>query len=965
MKKLSFVLSLTVFAVAMTVIFAFGTIDARADMYTGSCGANGDNLTWSFDSDSGILSIEGTGDMATYASEINCPWYRYRNSITRITFSDGITSIGERAFSWCSNILSVALPDSVKYIGRNAFYGCSSLRTIKLSNGLESIGAYAFRGCYEISSIEIPDSVVSIGEGAFYYCMNLTTVHIGNGITSIEKNTFANCTNMKAMTLYWGIGIKSVAEDAFDQTSISAVYISDIATWCNITYPEYSSNPLCYGADLYLNGTLLTDLVLTEEITSITPYAFSGCGSLVSVTIPGSIKTVSDYMFDNCKNLTTVNICEGVEYISMCAFCDSDNITEVTLPRSIKEIEGTPFNIETATLFVPKGSYAHSYAKGCYRYRIIYDVEKFTGACGANGYDITWTFDLLKGELTVSGVGVMASYSDTDAAPWLEYEESIETLKIEDGITVIGSYAFFGMTSLSDMTIPNSVTDIGEYAFCNCIKLTEITIPNGIKNIGGHAFENCYKVTALYFNATKMNSHNGVAIFRGAGKLTAGYNVIVGANVEGVPSYLFYDQENTNVNSSTYVAPMLKSVRFEEGSVCKSIGNYAFKDCLSLVSITLPNSIKNIGYGTFYNCRNLVDISFGSGIIEIGSGVFFNCTGLKSITLPNNVVRINNEAFYNCESLVNITGKGLRYIGDKTFMHCVNLENIDAPLLTQIGNYAFCNCLDLTHIELPDSITYLGTEAFSRSGLESVSIPKSIVTIPQYTFCGCKNLTEVNIPSHVVNIMDGAFSGSGLVSLTLPGSLKYFKSAFSNCTQLNSVTIEEGLTEISESAFYNCTGLTAVNMPSTLKTIGSYAFNGCTSLVDIAFPSGLTTISICAFQSCTGIERVLMPASITSIGGYNFYQCMSKATFYVYENSVAHNYVRNNNFFYEVITPDVDGDAYITNADIVLIVRYMSGWDVSNEIVNEYSIGMFDFNSDGKRNNRDILVVILKATEVW
>ena len=178
MKKL-FLLSLSL-VVILAALTAFFVLPASAETYSGTCGAEGDNLTWTLDTVIGTLTISGTGKMANYNFSSSAPWYSYRNSIKTVVVANGVTSIGDFAFHECSSLTSITIPDSVKSIGYYAFDGCSSLTSITIPNSVKSIGIYAFYRCSILASITIPNGVTSIGDYAFESCSSLTSITIGN-----------------------------------------------------------------------------------------------------------------------------------------------------------------------------------------------------------------------------------------------------------------------------------------------------------------------------------------------------------------------------------------------------------------------------------------------------------------------------------------------------------------------------------------------------------------------------------------------------------------------------------------------------------------------------------------------------------------------------------------------------------------------------------------------------------------
>ena len=252
MKKKFFTLF---FALAASV----GTIFAES---SGTCGAN---LTWTL-SDEGVLTISGTGAMTDYSS--SAPWYSSRSSITSVIISDGVTSIGEKAFQYCSSLTSVTIPNSVTSIGSNAFSGCSSLTSFMIPNSVTSIGGGAFSGCSSLTSLEIPNSVTSIGWGTFYGCSSLTSVTIPNSVTSIGDYAFYGCSSLTSVTI--GNGVTSIGNSAFS---------------------------VCSG---------LTSVTIGNSVTSIGEEAFLFCSSLTSVEIPNSVTSIGSAAFSKCSSLTSI-----------------------------------------------------------------------------------------------------------------------------------------------------------------------------------------------------------------------------------------------------------------------------------------------------------------------------------------------------------------------------------------------------------------------------------------------------------------------------------------------------------------------------------------------------------------------------------------------------------------------------------------------------------------------------------
>ena len=206
----------------------------------------------------------------------------------------------------------LTLPSGITAINYGAFMGCYLLTSVTLPNTLISIGDYSFAVCAYLEEIVIPDSVTSIGECAFSECVSLESVYIGKGVTSIGEGAFWGCSKLANITIGNLRGCVIVEDAAFfGCDSLESVNISSIESWCSIVFIDGGS-PLADGAKLYLNGELVTDVVIPDSIPEIFPYLFSGCDTLTSIVLPDSVISIWYYAFVGCDNLTSVYY-EGTE----------------------------------------------------------------------------------------------------------------------------------------------------------------------------------------------------------------------------------------------------------------------------------------------------------------------------------------------------------------------------------------------------------------------------------------------------------------------------------------------------------------------------------------------------------------------------------------------------------------------------------------------------------------------------
>ncbi len=175
-----------------------------------------DNLTWKLDAD-GTLTISGTGAMKNYDSKKNRNPVYNNSNVKKVVIEDGVTSIGNYAFTYCVSLTSITIPDSVTSIGYYAFFYCKSLTSITISDSVTSIGAMAFHSCSNLKSITIPDSVTSIESAVFYNCTSLTSITIPDSVTSIGSYAFSDCSSLTSITI--PDSVTSIGYEAFDSCS--------------------------------------------------------------------------------------------------------------------------------------------------------------------------------------------------------------------------------------------------------------------------------------------------------------------------------------------------------------------------------------------------------------------------------------------------------------------------------------------------------------------------------------------------------------------------------------------------------------------------------------------------------------------------------------------------------------------------------------------------------------------------
>ena len=595
--------------------------------------------------------------------------FRGCTNLSNITFEEGVKTIGDYAFSGCTSLTSVTIPDSVTSIGDSAFYNCTSLTSVAIPDSVTSIGDSAFSGCTSLTSITIPDSVTSIGDTAFYNCTSLTSIAVPNSVTEIGDNAFAYCNSLREFT--FGEGVKTVGANIFEGCgNLTKVYISDIATWCGISFVD---SIFTEGRQLYLNNELIKDIVIPDtDIVRIGDNVFCNCKSLTSVTIPNDFISIGISSFEGCSSLTNITVPDSVKSIGYRAFAGCNKLECLTIGKGVSEIGGAAFRECTGKLVVncsiPNGYDGYGGVYGTHN-KGVFAGSQFTNVIIGDGSKMIGDY----------------------AFSWCN---SIQSIVIDADITRIGDGAFWSCENLTRVNIPNSVISIGATAFSECGSLTDITIPDSVISIGAVAFSGCGNLTDITIPDSVTAIGGGA--FRGCVGLES---LTIGKNVKEIGRNVFYDCRgelfvNCNIPGTDY------GNSWEEGIFYGS----------GFDKITFGDNVTSIGdYAFRFYYKSTPIIVIGKGVKEIGVDAFRECQGELIVNCSN----IPKHAFeLSSFSTVTINDSVIT-IGDYAF-ECCDMTSITIPFgVTKIGNRAFQNCTNLTTVTISDSVTSIGDYAFS------------------------------------------------------------------------------------------------------------------------------------------------------------------------------------------------------------------------------------------------------------
>ena len=508
--------------------------------------------------------------------------------------------------------------------------------------------------------------------------------------------------------------------------------------------------------------------------------------------------------------------------------------------------------------------------------------------------EISWNLD--NGVLTISGEGAMDNYTKAANQPWYQDREKITSVVVEDGITEIGNFAFYGLTNLNDVYIADSVTKIDGYAFKNCTALTDIQLPKNLETIGESAFYSCTGFSSVTFPES-VTCIDGYAFARCTGMKQIAFDgdapEIQAGAFSGVKADVDYPKENTTWTEDKkqnyggqltwekaepweikdHVLTINDDSVMVDYDSAKKTPWYAERD--EITNIVISDGVTKVGAFAFYGLNNLTSVALSDTVASIGGYAFKNSVKLSDINLPTGMKKIGESAFYGCSSLKSITiPEGLYTIWAYTFKNCTSLSEVNLPsTLIKIDEAAFYGCTSLEKIDIPDNVSIIGVYCFKNcTKLSEVKLSKKLTQIREAVFYGCTSLPEITIPEKVESIGNYAFRRcEGLKTMELPETLKTIgESSFYGCSNLSEFALPEGLTTLGDYAFKNCIKVKEVNLPASLTTIGASTFYGCTGLIRITIPKKVTAIGAYAFSSCSGLKEVWFAGAAPEIGAYAF-----------------------------------------------------------------------------------------------
>lgn len=751
-----------------------------------------------------------------------------------------------------------------------------AVNSIKLSDKLERIEDKIFEYMYDVDSIEIPASVNYMGYYAFY------------------------------------------------ETNISKLYIKDLEAWLKINYSNSPSYP--ENVTAYLNGELITEIVIPESIKEINSYAFAWNNEM-KVTIPSTVKTINSNAF-LCSHITEITLpfvgkgegaTENSKETVFGYIFGSSSYPGVSLPSYqyylgassstsfyIPAIEKITFTGNT----LPYGAFSGVRALKEVDLPNIKEIGgmAFSGCYNLKSFTIPETLTKIGASAFANCSNIEALYLE-DLSSWFEMNWGNDTTSNPLYASENGTVYVNG-EPVTEVTIPLSITEIPKNILYGWNNELKVTVPDTVTSIAQYAFDGCYNIKEITLPFVGKDTSENPGTF----------------------GEIFGSKEKTSLNIKT-------------GNT--STGIYYIPAKLEKVTVTgstLPAK-------AFYEMSMLKEISLGEKLTSIGNEAFYNCTGLKSISLPETLTTIGKSVFYKdtIETL---------YLPSMDVWYKLLAKNDGSefnPLQNAEEGTVYVNNEVLKEINIPETVTQIPSYCFAGwSTLEKVTVPSTVTSIGSLAFSGLYKLKEIELPftGHTENgtgsseIFTTIFDYSEKSGLSIRVDQNYTSSqystskgfipvslekvtvnspsiklgAFSGCTKIKEISYPNCDGNIPLYAFYNCSSLNKLTLGEKVISSESNAFSGCRSLSEIhvsnaeAFisvnysestsapfyssgaghvycngeeitkiiiPPETTSISKNAFYGWAGLKELHIPASVTYIGSDAFYKCTSLDTLYL------------------------------------------------------------------------------------
>lgn len=830
------------------------------------------------------------------------------------------------------------------------FIGCQSLKKIILPNLCTGIADCAFQDCQHLEEVKIPEGCKSIGNGAFRDTKGLQFIVLPTSLVSIGVQTFCRCDGLQTIVSL-NTNAPMVFASAFDGTPVENITLYVPASsvddylgkkWKLIqkiealpTEPLMKLNKQEESAFLtssqrsktiYLRPRILTeegmyegvinwqssntDVATVNENGEVTAKAEGKATITASITYKGKVystacalQTIDITLHPNtylveAGRLKTIIPEEEKYNITTLNLCGEINGDDVAFIRDMAGIDGD-FKATDGKLEVLDLTNVRVVEGGNYRSKYAYEVTPTS--------------------TTICEINAMTSTDRFGEAPF-SYCPTLKEVHLPAALKTIPIACFNSCTNLQKVQIPNSITEIGELAFYDRLVpgetmiLDSITMPFHLDSIGNKAFHAVGTVHLLDTIPAQLDKENPAILGEGGCVIVPAKALDAYRNTEGWKT--FYQQ--IIPDNAILEAEVTTEAREGGSGLLTALGE---KRAAWTRSLTIHGTINSWDILFIRNkmpflCK--LDLS-DARIVASPKEYWTGCH-----TETN---RLGANAFHDMKNLREVSlPKVLKYIGVSAFENCLRLRSIEISQgVNTIDDAAFNGCGSLRNVRSHEGLMTIGGRAFCGSGVETISLPKSLRSIGYSTFCGCRRLKDIALPDAV---------------------RKIDQQAFEDCENLQSVILPAQLNVIEAWAFQNCNKLTELHIPPMVESIGNEAFMGCNNIKDLyVYIANANDISINMNTfSCWNTATLHVPSF-----GYSLYYWNTQwSQFYRMENfdEEYKSFYTKNALVLNNETGKIDG-----TPDAII---YENGGLVVNEDVKQ-NIDNIEMKSDGGGNSATVI----------
>lgn len=800
-------------------------------------------------STAGLWQIEGTTIIA------------YNGTESIVTVPEGMTKIGEGAFSGNKKINKVILPSTVKEIGMRAFADCTGLSEINIQN-INKFGEVCFEGT-AIQEVVFSDEVQEIPVGCFAYG-SIKSVQLGKNVTTIASSAFYNCQSLKEIQL--------------------------------------SDCLFSIGSKAFYNTTALTSIMFPDGLLEIGGQAFYNSG-LTSVSIPGSVETVEAGTFSNCYDLSSIVFNDGIKKIGGSIFLESA-VKKVHIPASVETIETFAFANAFGLTEITVDENNHHfdsdngilYTEGFEKAMMIpykHPDEIISLHDGVKTCEEQFAANLVNVKKIIIPEGFVELNHNA-----FTNSKNIEEVVLPESLEIILSGAFSYCSALRKIDLPSNLKELSNSSwwigvFAGCTSLKEVVIPDSVEKIGPYTFNGCTNLERVTYPAGLIDF--GYKQFSSCGKLE---EIIV---KEGNP-YAFTEDgiyyEIIDGVTTLSVYPAKKAGTFYEVlSSVQAIGNNAFDSVANLQEVIIPNTVTSMGTNVFFASTSIKKVIIDAPITVLPAQTFAEST-IEEVILPSTLKEIDNGCFRKTTKLKKLElPEGLLKLGNILFYDS-SIEEVVLPNSVTEINQAFFYAKNLKKVTLSNSLTTFVASSFNNCAIEEITIPSSMVEIAEYSFVDCLNLKIVNVPDSIATIYATSFTNCpNLVELNVSSTNTYFveedgilydkdktKIVFVNQTRLSEVIVlPDTLEEIGSQIFKDNKIIKELTIPASVKNVNYNALKGC-QFEKVIIGEGTKSLPDFLFSDCTKLKEVVLPESLEKMGCAVFDGCTSLESFIIPDN---------------------------------------------------------------------------------